>query len=321
MTPNPTQTRDPFDVLAASRPSDVELTETWTLARETSVLDTVLDDLHRRREPFDRGRADVTRRFPRRATRRRVLALGGVAAALAAVAVVAPAVMDSKSATASAAVAQLATSARRTEPAVIPDGKFLHRVVEQDQQSPDTSMDAGRSTLESWTAPDGRIWRRDVRREGVEYFSFPALDRGPIDYSPAGARSLPSDPGALRRLLDARVQGSSSHNEAVFVALGDVLRMGYVPAATRAAAIEVAGSLPEVTATQAGGRTTLSFADEEIRAGVVQSLVFDTGTAALVAEETTSRVNNMRFTSATTVSEIVDEIPAEVLTKAGDYAG
>lgn len=182
-------------------------------------------------------------------------------------------------------------------------------------------MNPGASTLESWTSADGRVWRRDVRGSRVEFHVFPSFSDGPIDFSPAGSGRLPTDPDALRSLLDDRVKGSSSHDEAVFVALGDVLRMGYVPAAARAAAIEVAAGLPEVTVTRTGTETTLAFVDEEIRPGQVQAMVFDTATAALVREETTGTRDAFRFTSRIEVSEVVDALPAEVAANTAAQSG
>jgi len=300
-------TSHPLDLLTAARPTDDSLETTWTGSRSEASLASM-----QRLAESDGKQAHATRMSPRRRSARRWVALGAAAAVAAVALSIAPTVLSDKTGDSASAASQLVTSARLSTSPVIPDGKFLHMVVQQDQSSSDPATNPGRSTLESWTAADGRVWRRDVRGSHVQLHAFPAFSEGPIDFSPAGSGRLPTDPEALRRLLDARVQGSSSHNEAVFVALGDVLRMGYVPAAARAAAIEVAAGLPEVTVTRTDSETTLSFIDEEIRPGQVQALVFNSATAGLVREQTTATRDAYRFTSRIEVSEVVDALPDEV---------
>ena len=52
---------------------------------------------------------------------------------------------------------------------------------------------------------------------------------------------------ALEASVRASAQGSNSADEAVFVALGDLLRLGYADPALRAAAIDVLAGIPGVT--------------------------------------------------------------------------
>lgn len=296
-------TRDPITTLAARRPLESD----WSQEARESSLARVLDGIADGHAP---------RRMHR--PRRRAVLVGAAAAAALALGIGAP-LLSNTAAPSAAAVEQLVTNAARSSALVIPEGTYLHMVVEDVQHAPGQNdpADGVPRVLESWTSPDGSIWRRDVQGSDVAFFAFPPSSGGEIDASPAGVASLPSDPAALGPHLRERVSGSNSENEAVFVAVGDLTRQGYVPPKVRAALIEVAAGLPEVTASREGGRTTLTFDDQATRPGS-QSLVFDSATGSLLAERTDAP--ELTFTSTTTVSELVDQVPQEVLAGAAEQA-
>ncbi|MDT4936082.1 MAG: hypothetical protein QOK11_3974, partial [Pseudonocardiales bacterium] len=87
-------------------------------------------------------------------------------------------------------------------------------------------------------------------------------------------------PADLDSYLRAHVSGSTSKDEAVFTAVGDMLRGGLAPAHLRAAAIRVLEHTGHVTATSALdtlGRPAIqiTFADAASRPGEDQALLFD----------------------------------------------
>jgi hypothetical protein len=223
----------------------------------------------------------------------------------------------------------------------IGDGRYWHMVVQEQQHGPGNQPDMT-SRLESWVDQDGRLWRHDVRTTGntqtQDYFEF-APGTYDLNYpSPDYLRTLPTDADALYDFLDAHVSGSASHEEAIFVAVGDMLRGGFAPPALRTAAIQVLERLPHVTlsvvTTDSLGRTVqqFDFVDESNRAGAVQSLSFDPATAQIVDEGTTSHggdplvidgpsgrqvvSSDLDFTSAVVLAQAVDQVPADVLDRA-----
>ena len=296
--------------LARHRPTSSDADGQWGAARRDRVLDGILSSAH----TVPTATARTTRRAaPAARGRRRITALLGVAAAAAVAVSVAPAVLHPTGLPAAGAIDRLAAAASRGQALVIPEGQFLHQVVQDTQQGGGESANGSR-TLESWTSADGRTWRRDTANGRVTYHAFDALAGGPIDMSPKGVAALPTDAGDLLDLLGKKVEGSTSVDEAVFVAVGDMTRLGYTPPAVRAAAIQALGRLPEVSASEADGRVTLSYVDESARPGVRQSLVFDAESTRLVAESLTAP--ELTFTSRTTTSEVVRAVPQEVLTGA-----
>ncbi|SRR5580765_1467291 len=307
-------THDPIDTLAAHRP----LTADWSPDDREATVERLLAAAAAptaSRMPVARpSRRDAA---PRPVRRRFVLA--GVAAAAAGTLVIGLPLASDWTAPKASAVEQLVASAQRSHALVIPQGWYLHMVVHARQHMPsaDDPMDGVPWVEESWTGADGRVWRHDTQGTHMDNYAFPALTGGPIDYTPKGVAKLPTSPSDLMAYLRARVQGSNSTDEAIFVAVGDMTRMGYVPPAVRAALISVAGALPEVTATRSGGRTTLAFVDESTRPGS-QSLVFDSGSAALVGEAGTSPgADNV---ATIEILGLVDHVPADVLTEAAAQA-
>lgn len=301
---------NPTDTLAAHRPTDDDLLTAWPASDRYAVWSSLKGRLASDLAPV--ARRGSLHNPARRRLRRWVIA-GAAASAVAVALTMGPALLGPDGSASAQAVSQLVTSAKLSTAVVIPPGKYLHMTIADRQTSPDPNMVTTRGTMESWTADDGRLWRRDVRGDRVEYYSFSAWPAAaPLDFTPRGTAAMPTDPKALFEVLDRSVQGSSSHHEAIFVAIGDMIRLGFVPPAVRAAAIEVAASLPEVKATRADGQTTLTFGDDSIRRGVLNSLIFDSATAALIGERATSQQDDFTYTSSITIYGLVDAVPAEV---------
>ncbi len=290
--------------LAGHRPTDDDLSASWSSERRERVLDGVRSAIASEARVRDGGAGARPFRG-----RRRLGALIGVAAAAAVALSVGPALLSPQSLPAAGAIDRLAQAAGRGHALVIPDGKYLHMVVQETQHGGGESAN-GTRTHESWTDTDGHVWRKDTENGLVTYLSLPSLSTGPVDMSPRGVATLPTDADALLNHLESRVEGSTSTDEAVFVAVGDMTRMGYTPPAVRAAAIQVLGHLPEVSASESHGKVTLTYTDENARQGVRQSLVFDAATTRLVAE--TLMAPDLSFRSETLTPEIVDSVPVAV---------
>ncbi len=199
------------------------------------------------------------------------------------------------------------------------------------------------TTQESWTDQTGRVWRHDVLSvEGSapeeDYYEF-APGSDDVTYpTPAYLATLPTEPAALYDYLYTHVSGSASHEEAIFVAIGDMLRGGFAPPELRSAAIRVLTHLPHVslsdTATDPLGRTVqqFEFADDSARQGAVESMAFDPATAQILDEGFSShggspmvmdgpsgrRVlsSDLDYTSSVVVADTVEAVPADVLSQA-----
>lgn len=318
---------DEIDVmaeLARLRPSTTTLDEQWPI----DVRARLLDDIRLRHRP--------TRR-----PRRRAVVLSAFAVVAAVVAIAVPVLLPSgtpggASPAAAAALKQLADVAADTPADVAGPGEFVHTVVRNHQvgvfldNDPDDATRDLDDRYESWTGSDGRTWRRDtsvaasqdgtVLRRGSDVLFFPAgaeeAGRFGETGSPYGS-PLPTDADRLETYLRSRVQGSNSRDEAMFLALGDILRGTTAPAALRSAALTVLARVDHVTLggstrdSQGRGVRELVFEDGSVRAGVVQSFFVDPRTAQLVEERITS--DDLVSTTTTLTSEVVASVPPEVV--------
>lgn len=107
------------------------------------------------------------------------------------------------------------------------------------------------------------------------------------------ATDLPTDPAALRQLIEAReipgVEGPPGEAE-TFVLIGDMLRETYLPPAIRAAIFQLTAELPgvellgEVRDPVDRPGTGIAFTDR--KRGTRQELIFDPKTSALLGERT-----------------------------------
>jgi hypothetical protein len=313
--------------LAALRPEAATIERLWPAQQQDDTLAAVLAHDHRP----DRRDHRLTR-SPRQTRRRRGVAgaaILGVAAAVVSLQVVLPQGGPGGATPAAAtALEGLAITAAASDPADLArPGQFRH-LVERTWQAamPEGGMPI-RQTVESWIATDGRSWRRDHGNDNTghlfdEYLAFPPGGDQTYSASPAYLASLPTDTSALQHYLRAHVSGSTSRNEAVFVAVGDLLRTGIAPPALRAAAIRVLARTSHValgtTRSDALGRPVIrfDFIDNKGRPDEIQSLLFDPKTAALVGEIDSNAAGTPWFTSTLVSSGVTANVPPPVLARA-----
>jgi hypothetical protein len=308
---------NPIDTVAAYRPNETTLSAEWSSGRRTAVLEKILA------EPAVRTGHDLLAigRARRRWVPAAVIA-GAAAAAVVAIGVVLPSGTPG-AATSAAAAEQLEKLAVRAEasPAdLVGPGQFGH-VLETFVQ---TGASAGTVVNESWTGYDGTIWRRDVNGAlgpGVTYLEFPP-GAGGSELSwptPKLLASLPTNVDELNAYLRRNVTGSSSKDEAVFVAVGDLLRGGYAPPALRAAMIRVLELTPHITATKTHdslGRPAyrIDFVDHAIRPHETETLMFDPNTSAILEEADRNPISS--YTGTYTEDTTVDSVPQIVRDRA-----
>jgi hypothetical protein len=123
---------------------------------------------------------------------------------------------------------------------------------------------------------------------------------------------LPTSAAALSRYLRHHASGSHSTNEAVFTAVGDMLRAGLADPQLRAAAVGVIQGLPHITTAEATdllGRPALAITYKDPDNGP-WALLFDRTTATLLGEE-----EGPGYRAAYT-EDIADSVPADVLAHA-----
>lgn len=105
------------------------------------------------------------------------------------------------------------------------------------------------------------------------------------------ASELPTEPAALRQLIEAReipgVEGPPGEAE-TFTLIGDMLRGTYLPSATRAAIYQLTAELPGVEllgeVDDPVGRPGTGIAFTDRRRGTRHELIFDPATSALLGE-------------------------------------
>ncbi len=294
------------DLIERTRP---DLSAEWTPARRTAALEALLDA------------PDVRHRG------RRWLIGAGAATVVGALAV--PVALPGWFAS-SAAAAELegvAAAASRKAGLTWGAGQFLH-VLATTSQTGMIDSDRGltpidlRLRIDDWRDPEGWTWsRRASTRDGVtrprEYYLF---EPGWGWMRPGYAATMPTEAHALDLFLRTRVSGSTSQDEAVFVAIGDMLKQEAAPPDLQAAAIRTLGLNPKVRVTREkdpSGRPAVkaTFIDEGARPGSSSSLFLDPATGALLAEQDTWP--DGRYQSVIDRREVVDRLPAEIVAKLG----
>jgi hypothetical protein len=266
----------------------------WNLARQDSVLQSILG---RPSEAPAGVEIPLQLQFrpPRR--RRRVSALVASAAALtaAASAIVAITLHGGGGGQMLAVGAAWDPPAGLSDQAPIDTGKYSLLTIDQIQ------LDAGGNpvadarasmTDRSYIAPNGTI---TSTRTGSQNGCFDFKDDRPGNFerpTEAFLAGLPTDVGALETYLRSHVSGSSSLDEAVFVAVGDVLRTGTdlaspkLKAAMLAVLSRTGGVVLHDGVQDYLGRPAIraDFVNQAIRPGVVESLFFDPTTFAMVEQ-------------------------------------
>jgi hypothetical protein len=248
----------------------------------------------------------------------------GAAAATAAGAVAVPALLPGWFGTRAAAaeLEPVASKVERRAGLAWGAGQFLH-VVTASRQTGTVDSDRGPTpidqaiVIDDWRDPDGWTWSRRRFRTTTEFYVLPPIWGW---MRPGYAATMPTEPHALDLFLRARVSGSSSQDEAVFAAIGDMLKQEAAPPALRAAAIRVLGMNPRVAVAvdrDPIGRPALraTFRDERARPGVQQSLYIDPDSGALLGDDTSSVEGEYR--AVITQREVVDALPASIVKKLG----
>ena len=234
-------------------------------------------------------------------TRRRRLSRLSVAASVAAVAAVTGAIV---------AVVTAGRSGRSPAPAggagpaftppeglsnsALGAGHYSYRVNQQFELEADgTRKPNGQDDMidRSWVSPNGDIISvRSGSQTGCTRFpnGGASFEEPTEDF----LASMPTDVNGLNTYLRAHVEGSSSHDEAVFVAVSDALRTadGLASPRLRAAMIAVLSRTPGVTLhynqQDIRGRSALrlDFVNQRIRPNDVHSLYFDPTTYQMLEE-------------------------------------
>jgi hypothetical protein len=323
---------DVLQVVARYAPGDQLAEAEWPLARRSDVLGALITTRPSAPgEPLPGAAHDIPVHFiptRRSGARRRIhiaprllpLASGAAVVAIAAAAVVAVANSgrnsggpDLPGGAAFAPPAGLSTTATATD-------LYSHRVDEQmdldaagqpKPGSPDAMVNR------NWVAADGKIVSIRTGSQNACFVfagpTTPTLEQPTRDFF----ASLPTDVDGLNTYLRAHVAGSSSHDEAVFVAVGDLLRPmdGFASPALRGAMVGVLSRTPGVTV-HLGQRDYLGrpairadFVDQQLRPGEIQSLYFDQSTFQLL-EERNGRPDGLPA-SATPSTEGASGAPVE----------
>ncbi len=172
-------------------------------------------------------------------------------------------------------------------------------------------------TFDDYYTTDGWTWSDRVANGHTEQYIFPpAWGWMRPDY----AATMPTEPHLLDAFLRARTLGSTSQDEAVFVAIGDMLLKEAAPPAVRSAAIGVLGLNPKVTvehATDTLSRPALkvTFTDEAMRPGVQQYLYLAPDTGVLLGHGSIGP--DLDYQSVITNRQVVDALPADLAAALG----
>ena len=276
--------------------------------------ETVMRRVEQRQASID---TDTSPRGKPRQRRRIAYGLASVAVAVCAVAVPALLPSGAPGGATPAAAAELSRLAEIFAASPFDDvtpGHFLHRVLDI-KQGP-AALD--HLVLESWTAYDGTLWRRDVNNgPPLSYFEVPATA---AKLSPAALAQLRSDPRALDKYLP---QGGA----AIFERVQDLMIDGTAPLALRAGLFERLKATPGVdigpATTDVLGRPVVEFdynhnGHNDGSAGI-ESLYFDPSTAELVQytdRPAAGAPDAYSYTAIVSAEQVVDSVPADVQQKA-----
>jgi hypothetical protein len=290
-----------LDRLAAINPHQrTPASPAITAAERRSILDAILTS------PQSGGLNAAQRRSASRWRLRRtaglVLGLASVATVATVTGVVSVPGLSSSAPPANAALQALAVAAGNAPADAVGPQQYRHLVAHV--------SNGGASMSETWIAADGRSWRWDTYVGPKEYFAFPpATQLTPGNPSPAFLATLPTTSKALGYYVRGHVSGSNSTNDAVFTAVGDMLRAGFAPPKLRVAAVGVIEGLPHISTgatTDLLGRPALEVTYEAPGSGP-DSLLFDRSTGALLGEDILPGYR-VAYTE-----DIADSVPADVL--------
>jgi len=296
--------------LAQLRPERPDLDPEWSARTLSAITDQTA--ARPTQVELDHIWSPTPGRRPRR-SRRTVL----LVAAAVAVAVVWVPSLDSGDAVA-ADLRGLSQAAVSYDGPVLGEGTWLHERSESVQRNdPKLSDGAVLDTdRETWTRWDGRVLLIEQRpsRGWTTYNvfddDFPASYQDP---TPAFAQTLPDDAEGLRAYLDPLVFGSSSHSEALFEALTSLATSHTLPPPTLAAAYTALADVDHVRTSDVriDGRPAIEISYEEELTSSTDSITVDLATGQVLS--TSLRSLQGTYTSTTTLSEVVDAVPEDVL--------
>ena len=242
-----------------------------------------------------------------------------VAAAVAGLALVVPPALDGGDASA-ADLRELARAAVRYDGPVLAEGTWLHERSTSVQRNSSLFSDGAvyDNERETWTSWDGTVYLVE-HRPSAGWTSYDVLDEkfepSIGDPTPAFSATLPDEAEALRDYLDDHVSGSNSHDEALFDAVRTLTTSHTLPPRTLAAALEVLAEIDGVSTddVEVDGRAAVeaTFTQHYLDALGTSTIVLDRATGQALSSEESNPGSTYR--STTTLSEVVDAIPAEVL--------
>lgn len=296
-----------MDAVISARPDSDTIGQGWYIGRREQVLHQVMT------APRPAGTAAPAR--PRHRSRWGLVAAAVALVAVAGLFVQVLAPMGSPgSPQAAAALDRLAGAVPADVP--IPAGSYQLTVYrETGLAETENGYQRYHSERSTWLASDGWAWAHQTGDQAAYYIFEPVPRNWDLNL-------VPADPTVMEAYLRARVMGSSSVNEALFVAVSDTLTFEATPAATRAAAIRMLAGVPGVTVveqtTDPQGRpaTEIRFADEEHRPGVVNSVFLDPTDSDLLAKVQTVD-GETHYSCVYTERRIVGALPADIVAVLG----
>lgn len=293
-----------MDAVVANRPTNID--HAWHADRSDRVLQQVLA-APRTARPVADGRPS------RRLRPRHVAAAVALVAAVGLFAQVLAPLGTQGSPQAAQALDRLAAVVPASP--MIPEGAYELTVYEDtgiaETDDGPITYSSSRST---WRAADGWAWARQEGQQGNDptYYIFSPV---PSNYS---LDAVPAVPWVMEAYLRTLVMGSTSVEEALFVAVSDTLMFTPTPADTRAAAIRMLAGVSGVTVTEnttdPAGRpaTEIAFVDEKHRPGIVNAMYLDPATAHLTAKLETENGETL-YSSIYTERRIVPNMPPEII--------
>jgi hypothetical protein len=299
--------------LAQLRPQRPVLDPEWSAQTLSAITD--LTPARPTQVEFDHMWSPTPGYRPRR-LRRTALVLAATAAAI--VAVVSIPSLDSGDAVA-ADLRGLSQAAVSYDGPVLGEGSWLHERSESLQRNDPNSKEVAvlDTHRETWTRWDGRVLVIE-QRPSEGWTTYNVLDDSTAasyqDPTPVFAQTLPDNAEGLRAYLDPKVFGSSSHSEALFEALTSLATSHTLPPPTLAAAYEALADVDHVRTSHvtADGRPAIEVAYEEGLTSSTDSITVDRATGQVLTTSLHSLQST--YTTNTTLSEVVDTVPADVLT-------
>lgn len=298
--------------LAQLRPQRPVLDPEWSAQTLSAITD--LTPTRPTQVEFDHMWSLTPGYRPRR-LRRTALVLAATAAAI--VAVVSIPSLDSGDAVA-ADLRGLSQAAVSYDGPVLGEGSWLHERSESLQRNDPNSEEAAvlDTHRETWTRWDGRVLLIE-QRPSEGWTTYNVLDDNTAasyqDPTPMFAQTLPDNAEGLRAYLDPKVFGSSSHSEALFEALTSLATSHTLPPPTLAAAYEALADVDHVRTSDVtvDGRPAIEVAYEEELTSSTESITVDRATGQVLTTSLHSLQST--YTSNTTLSEVVDTVPPDVL--------